>query len=389
MATSQTTTRGDGRGLLKIFHLFANHKFTGPADPALVLAAGQAEAGAEIRFISSTHPDSENTLEQIASKRGLHTIRGLRIPKHFRLSSLRADVRKLRKLIEQERPDFIHSHLAGDHLVAALARTPDGPLRIRSTYDLDPPRGLRATWISRHTDFWIAPTEEAARRLASHCKGTPDKIRVIPPLLDLARFKPALHSQPEETNFTTTKEKIVVGVVARMQRHRRFPQLIDAFVSAARLDSRLQLEILGRGTHQDEVARIPARNSGLEDRIHFAGYIDPEFYPTHLSSFDMLLLLVPGSDGTCRAAREALACGVPVIASRIGLLPDLIPPEGGLLLENEETETLTRAILTLAGDPLLRQKLSLGARNHARAVFDKKLHIKHLLDDLELTLTTS
>ena len=103
----------------------------------------------------------------------------------------------------------------------------------------------------------------------------------------------------------------------------------------------------------------------------------------------MLLLLVPGSDGTCRAAREALACGVPVIASRIGLLPDLIPPEGGLLLENEETETLTRAILTLAGDQLLRQKLSLGARNHARAVFDKKLHIKHLLDDLELTLTTS
>ena len=51
---------------MKIFHLFANHKFTGPADLAMVMASSQQAAGAEVRFFSSTHPDAENSVEQIA-----------------------------------------------------------------------------------------------------------------------------------------------------------------------------------------------------------------------------------------------------------------------------------------------------------------------------------
>ena len=371
---------------MKIFHLFSNHKFTGPADPAMVLAAAQSAAGAEIRFISGTHPQIDNVGDQVARGRGLDTFAGLRMPKHFRLSSLRSDVRRLRELIAQEKPDFLHSHLDGDHLVAALARTPDGPRLIRSTYDLDPPRGLRAAWIARHTDLWIAPTREAATRLAASKKRPKDRVRVIPPPLDLDRFRSNLNPHGDPSSATEVKEKIVVGVVARLQRHRRFPDLIDSFATAARLDSRLHLEILGRGTHQDEVARIPATNSGLANRIHLPGYIEPSAYPARLASFDMVVFLVPGSDGTCRAAREALACGVPVIASRRGLLPELIPDSGGVLLEDERGETLTKAILKLAEDDQLRQNLGAGAIKYSQEVFDVKLHVRTLLDDLDHSL---
>ncbi|MGE4619797.1 MAG: glycosyltransferase, partial [Planctomycetota bacterium] len=149
---------------MKIFHLFANHKFTGPADPALILAAGQAAAGVDVRFLCSTVPEQKNTLEKIASNRGLQTIQGLRLSKHIRLSSLRSDVKKLRKLIEEEKPDFLHSHLDGDHLVATLARSAEGPALIRSRYDLSAPRGFRASWLARHTDLWIVPTEQAAEK---------------------------------------------------------------------------------------------------------------------------------------------------------------------------------------------------------------------------------
>ena len=373
---------------MKIFHLFANHKFTGPSDPAMVLATAQAAVGAEIGFISSTHPQAENVLDQSARARGLRTFHGLRMPKHFHLSSLRSDVRKLRKLIAQEKPDFIHSHLDGDHLVCALARTQDGPLLIRSTYDLDPPRGLRAAWIARHTDLWIAPTQQAAERLASSKKRSREKIRIIPPLLDLERFKSTSHAEPSKPSASTMKDKIVIGVVARMQKHRRFPELIDSFAAAARIDPRLHLEILGRGSRQVQLAQNPARDSGFGDRIHFPGYIEPSSYPLHLAGFDMVVFLVPGSDGTCRAAREAMACGVPVIASRRGLLPELIPTTGGYLLEDERDETLTRAILTLAGDENLRRNLADGAEKYSREVFDVKLHARALLDDLDHSLAS-
>ncbi|MBT5738636.1 MAG: glycosyltransferase family 4 protein [Planctomycetes bacterium] len=363
---------------MKIFHLFANHKFTGPADLAMVMASSQQAAGAEVRFFSSTHPDAENSVEQIARSRGLETVTGLRLAKHLRWTSLPRDVSRLRRSIEAERPDFLHCHLDGDHLLACLACGKKGPGVIRSSYQLDPPSGWRAAWTAARTRLWLPPSSRAEDRLLQQHPKLRGRTRITAPPVDLQRFAPAA-----DPGLSADRDApVVIGVVARMQRHRRFPQLIEAFAAAAAEDSRLQLVILGRGTHQDEVARIPAQQTGLGDRIRFAGYIDPDLYPQQLRRFDLLLFLVPGSDGTCRAAREALACGVPVIASRRGLLPDLIPEQCGLLLQNEAVDTMTRAILTLARDPLRRKGMADNARQHAQKTFDAKTLGSDLIADL-------
>ena len=345
---------------MKIFHLFANHKFTGPADLAMVMASGQQHAGADVSFFSSTHPRVENTVEQVAASRGLKTRSGLRLAKHLQPISLSCDVIRLRRWIDQEKPDFLHCHLDGDHLLGCICAS-RAPVRvIRSNYQLDPPTGWRGNWLARHTHLWLPPTEEAQRCLIARHPAVEGKTRVTAPAVDLKRFHPAaVDAEPGDD------APIVIGVVARMQRHRRFPDLIEAFAAAAAREPRLHLEILGRGTHQDEVARTPAALTGLGDRIRFAGYVDPDAYPRHLASFDMLVFLVPGSDGTCRAAREALSCGVPVIASRRGLLPELIPEDSGILLQNEAIETLSEAMLGLAQDPHKRQQMGINAREHA------------------------
>ncbi len=365
MAPTESDRGSDRERLMKIFHLFANHKFTGPADVALVLASGQQRAGAEVSFISSTHPRIENTVEQMATRRGLKTRSGLRLGKHLQPFSLYFDVNRLRRWIDEEKPDFLHCHLDGDHLLACICARRTPVRVIRSSYQLDPPTGWRGSWLARHTHLWLPPTREAERCLIARHPAVEGKTRVAAPAVDLERFQPAAvetdrgHDPP-----------IVIGVVARMQRHRRFPELIEAFAAAAAREPRLRLEILGRGTHQNEVARDPAARTGLGDRIHFAGYVDPDCYPQHLSRFDMLVFLVPGSDGTCRAAREALSCGVPVIASRRGLLPELIPENSGILLQNEATETLSEAMLSLARDPHRRQQMARNAREHAIQTFD-------------------
>ena len=112
------------------------------------------------------------------------------------------------------------------------------------------------------------------------------------------------------------------------------------------------------------MAKEPARQSGFVDRIHFPGYLESKLYPRHLAQMDMLIFLVPGSDGTCRAAREAMASGVPVIASRRGLLPELIPPKAGLLLDNDSPEAISLAILKLSHETGLRRDLAAGGRAH-------------------------
>jgi glycosyltransferase involved in cell wall biosynthesis len=151
-----------------------------------------------------------------------------------------------------------------------------------------------------------------------------------------------------------------------MQTHRRFPALIEGFARAARGDAGLRLVVLGRGTHQVAVAHEPAARSGVGERIRFPGYADPETYPSLLPAFDALLFLVPGSDGTCRAVREAQAAGVPVIAAARGLLPELIAPgESGILLADDEPATIAAAIAALRADPARRERLAAGARSFA------------------------
>jgi len=87
-----------------------------------------------------------------------------------------------------------------------------------------------------------------------------------------------------------------------------------------------------------------------------------------LAAFDAKVFLVPGSDGTCRAVREALALGVPVIASRAGILPELVRHEQtGLLLDAGEptAEGLAAAILRVVNDAAMRARLAKAARADA------------------------
>src|SRR5439155_1303331 len=133
----------------------------------------------------------------------------------------------------------------------------------------------------------------------------------------------------------------------------------------ARVDQ-LRLLIVGRGTNQETVAREPVRALGIEERVVFSGYQAGEDYVATLACMDAKVFLVPGSDGSCRAVREALAMGVPVIAARRGVLPELVKDgETGTLVE-DEPEPLARAIEDLARD---RERLrALGARAREDAV---------------------
>ena len=347
---------------VRIFHLFSNYKFTGPADPALLLAESQQNLGHDVSFFCGGSPKgTPSHLADVAKERGLDCHVDLHLSKHFQPTSLLGDVLRLRQRIAEEQPDLLHCHLPGDHLLASLARGSgaQGPRIIKSHYQEEPTRNLRGRYCRTRTDLWISPTPSATRHL-SDWQVPPGRIVELPPAVDLTRFLPM-----KERQSNSEDESIRVAVVARMQRHRLFPELIEGFSRAANEDPRLQLEVFGRGTHQEEVAHLPAHRSGHAHRIHFRGYLEGDRYPEMLSQADILLFLVPGSDGTCRAAREALACGVPVISSRRGLLPELIPSEAGIHLTDESPQSISHALLTLSGDRSLRKSMGFEARRYS------------------------
>jgi len=283
------------------------------------------------------------------------------------------DLRKLRRWFVEGRFDLVHTHLANDHHLAATAAHGTSVPVVRSYYDLEPPRTRRGRTALKKSQALLAPSETAAESLRSQFPSLADRVELVPPPLDFARFQVSRQRESLQ-RWGIEADAFVVGVVARMQPHRRFPELIDGFAQVARNDSGLQLVILGRGTHQEPVAKEPAAHSGVADQIHFPGYIDPAEYPSVLPNFDALIFLVPGSDGTCRAAREAQACGVPLITSSRGLLPELMAPgESGLLLSDDTPDQIANAIQSLRADPARRTALARGALDYARSRFDPEV----------------
>ena len=89
--------------------------------------------------------------------------------------------------------------------------------------------------------------------------------------------------------------------------------------------------------------------------------------------------MVPGSDGSCRAVREALACAKPVIAARRGILPELIEDgKTGILIE-ENPADLARAMMTMINDTDFRLSCSRAAREYAETVLSPQRYVKKVM----------
>jgi glycosyltransferase involved in cell wall biosynthesis len=213
---------------------------------------------------------------------------------------------------------------------------------------------------------------DAIREDAAAWRLSPEQVVHAAPPIDVVRFAPGRVAARRDA-LGVARNAFCVGIVARMQTHRRFEMLLEAAQLARARVPGFQLVIVGRGTHQDAVARDPVRKLGLADTVRFAGYVAGDDYVATLASFDAKVFLVPGSDGSCRAVREALAMGVPVIATRRGILPELVRDGIDGLLVDETPEALADAIETLARDRARLATMAADARRGAveRFSFDR------------------
>jgi len=114
------------------------------------------------------------------------------------------------------------------------------------------------------------------------------------------------------------------------------------------------------------------KEMGLEKSVILAGYRKDDYLDV-LACFDMKVFLVPGSDGSCRAARELMAMGKPVIAAKRGMLSEIVNDGINGLLIDDTPENLANAIIGLAKDKAKREKMGEDARKKAISTFSLEL----------------
>ncbi len=363
---------------MKILHLTADWKWTGPAEPMLHAVRGLRARGHEVDVAFASAPEGESGgIEPQARERGLEPVHVLEPGQGYHPWRDRHEVRRLRELFVKGQYDLVHVHHTRDHLLAARAlRRAPGKL-VASWHHGEPiPHRVWNSWL-----FKPKTTQGLAmlsHRLADDARAWLGcEAGVVPGCVDDERFRPREKDIGLRAELGIEPGQRVVGLVARLQRHRRVDLLLNALVRALEDAPGLRLLVLGRGTYQDQVLTEPVKRLGLEAAVIHAGYRGADYLDT-LALMDALVFLVPGSDGSCRAVLEGMSMEKPTIASRRGILPEtVLDGETGQLVDEDPT-ALAKALVDLWREPERWQTRGKAARRRIQARHTIAAHVDAL-----------
>ncbi|MEO0481646.1 MAG: glycosyltransferase [Planctomycetota bacterium] len=393
-----------------VLHLFANYKWTGPADPAIRCAVETRALGARVHFAQASwmHRDGFHRMAVELARQRMPVRTGLGLRKHFHVPTLVRDRRTLQAWLDvgKARPgsaggyDVVHTHLLADHLSAAWAKSrvraarpgvSEGPLLVRHLYEPEAPKwGWREQIAFGQTDGFVVPTRQCAAGLVSRFRFDPNQILVQDP--------PARRSGSVDPDASVRESLVgrrgdfLLGITARIQPHRRFELLWDVVEDVVQARPAARFVLFGRGNDEDvqNLCLTPLAERGLSDHVVLAGYLHEPEYTQALQSLDAFLFLVPGSDGTCRAVREAQALGLPTVVTDKGMLPEMVEAHGELLSAgpsgivcDSDRSALSAALLKLLGDPELRSNLGASALARTRGPRDPGHAARRLLEFYE------
>jgi len=281
---------------------------------------------------------------------------------------------RLRRLIHERQVQLVHAHMYAGGAAGALALVGSGLPLVRTEHSEARWRGRWATLVSglayRRTAHIIAVSGPIRQRLIERDGVPAEHVTVIPCAMpeDSPQPPPAL---PEQL-----RGRPLVGVVARLEPEKGVDVLLRA---AARIVERMPecaFMVVGDGPLRATL-EAEAASLGLGSHVHFLG-----FRPDARALLPLLeVLVVPSlSEGAPLVVLEAMAAGVPVVASAVGGIPDQIRhDQEGLLVPPGDDTALAAAVLSLLEDPALARRYGEAGRSKV----EQECQFEEMVDRIE------
>lgn len=359
---------------LTVLHLAANRWWTGSADPIIQLALGLRARGH--RVLLGIVPGDR--FEAKAREAGLDVLGGLGLEPRFAPLGLLRDLRRLRAVVRAEGVDVVHAHHSHDHWLGLLARTAGSrPPLVRTFHNL---RAVRRDALSRRLYARTAGHLAVSRQIEARCRdvGIPGaRVAWIPGVADLRRFAGPLDGTAIREEFKLDDAPVVVSV-ARMAPNRGHELLLEAFRRVLARMPEARLLLVGKGETRVRLEQLVA-DLGLAGQVIFTGYRDRDL-PAVLAAADCFALMGAGSDESCRAVLEAMAAGRPVVARRVGALPEtVVQGETGLMVDDDSPDSVAAALAAILGDR--ERGRAMGEAGRRRA--EREFTVERSLDTVE------
>jgi L-malate glycosyltransferase len=272
--------------------------------------------------------------------------------------------RRVKSIVHGLQPDILHAlHLTSYGFLAALSDWQPSIVSVWGTDVLEAPSLSPAHgWITRRALASAGTITATGLRLAEATLAHAPRakpVMVIPYGIDLGMFSPM--PRPE-------RERLTIGSVARLSSEQGLEYLLRAVAlirdhadAAYENAPAIDIVLAGDGPEREKLEWLTAELR-LDDSVRFLGEVAHDEVPSVLQSFDIFAM--PSTwEGFGVAALEASAMQLPVIASNIHGIPDVVrSDETGLLVPPRDAGALASAILRLHGDGELRTRLGQAGR---------------------------
>ncbi len=201
-------------------------------------------------------------------------------------------------------------------------------------------------------------------------------------VLDLEEFSPAPDKIPARKELGLPPDKTIALYAGYLTKRKGVYDLIEAIYKVQKKCPDLLLVMCGAGPEETALRRL-IREKGIENIVHMAGEVEPEQMSKWMQASD-LFVLASHTEGMPNVVTEAMACGLPVVATAVGGLPGAVGDcEGAILVPPENVDDLEKAIIKVINDNQLRANMQIAARKRAEEQFGGRRNARLILDYLQ------
>lgn len=301
---------------------------------------------------------------------------------------------KLYNYFKKEKPDIVHTFILKPNLYGRIAAILAGvPIIVSNelTHKDQAPTSLK-----RFRDKFLHPINRILNRFTDHIifrsvpmmeewksKVIEGRTSVIPAPFDIEKIDSTLHTKREKKGGKN--DPWVVGIVGRLSEEKRHRDLFIAFRKVKEIFPNSRLLIVGDGEMRGELELL-SRNLGIDDHVDFVGF--QENVSIFLRKMD-LFVLPSRTEGTPLTIFEAMASGLPVIATNVGGIPGVVlHDETGILIKPGHPESLADNIIKLLSDPTKMADMGTNGRKRVIELYHPDNFIKKY-ENIYLSLANS
>lgn len=296
---------------------------------------------------------------------------GIEVVSLARMQHKRFDVGiilRLCRLMRQREADIVHTHLYHAGRYGRIAATLAGvPCVVASFHNVYRIRRVKQhvfnRILSKVTHRVIAVSEAVKDHLVRYDHIAPDHITVLPNAIDLRLF--GAHDRIEvRRRLDIPPDAYLVGTVGRLEPQKGHVVLLQAMQELAAACPEARLLLVGGGSQEWPLRQV-AKDLGLADRITFAG--ERRDVPALLVAMDLFVL--PSLwEGLPLVLLEAMASGLPAVATRVGGVPEVVSDGStGILIDPERPDQLAAAIMRCRNDRNGAARMAEAARRWVEA----------------------